>query len=227
MEETNQLYESPEIQETQEQPDVEVAATESAPTTQQVPPRESNAVRFLREEKNRLEREKIELANRLKQLEESQKQPAYESDDLVQRGYVDKRLKDIEQQVKKSTAEYKIKAQYPDFDKVVNDYTISALREKYPSLAYSIGQAYENDQFNGSAAAYDAIKNMGLYVDDAYAQDRDRAQMNSNKPKSLQAVAPAKQISPIAAASAFASDINSQEYKDKVYKEMMFFAGKR
>ena len=226
MDENNQLYESPEIQETQEQPDVEVAATESAAATQQAPPRESNAVRFLREEKNRLEREKIELANRLKQLEESQKS-SVDPNDLVQRGYVDQQHQEMKREVQKITAEYKIKMQYPDFDKVVNDDTISALRDKYPSLAMTIGQTYDRDPLNGNAAAYEAIKNMGLYVDDAYAQDRDRAQMNSNKPKSLQAVAPAKQISPIAAASAFASDINSQEYKDKVYKEMMFFAGKR
>lgn len=218
----HQLYESPEVETSQEQSEEVVQAQ----PVKQPEAKEANAVRFLREEKNRLEREKIELANRLKQLEESQK-AALDPEDLVQRRYVDQQTQEVKKEVQKIAAEYKIKMQYPDFDKVVNDETISALREKYPSLAITIGQTYERDQFNGSAAAYEAIKNMGLYVDDVYAQDRERAQLNSNKPKPVQAVSPGKQGSPIATASAYANDINNEEYKKNLYKEMMYYSGKR
>lgn len=208
-----------------------VAEAQSAP---QEPQPENFAVKRLKEEqlklrdeKFRLEREKAEMAARLKQLEESQKSPSYDSDDLVQRGYVDQRIKALEQQVQKTTAEYKLKAQYPDFDRVVNDATISALKEKYPSLAYTIGQAYEHDQFNGAAAAYDAIKNMGIYHEDTYALDRERAQLNAGKPRMSQSVATAKPNSPIAAANAFSDELKSEEYKKNLFKEMMFYANQK
>lgn len=197
---------------------------EDAPVEQidvQKPKEDKAAVRYLREQKQRLERENIELANRLRQIEESKK-ASYDPDDLMQRKHFDEELQQIKKEIAKSTSEYKLAMRYPDFDKVVNDDTIQLLKEKYPSLATTIGEAYHRDQYNGSAAAYDAIKNLGLYNEDIYAADRDRAQANASKPRSVQSIAPSKPTNPIAQANAF--NVDDKNYMANKYKEMMYYA---
>jgi len=202
-------------------------SVEEAPVEQidlQKPKEDKIAVRYLREQKQKLERENLELANRLRQLEEAKK-PSYDPDDLMQRKHFDEELQQIKKEIAKSTSEYKLAMRYPDFDKVVNDDTIQLLKEKYPSLATTIGEAYHRDQYNGSAAAYDAIKNLGLYNEDIYAADRDRAQSNASKPRSVQSISPSKSTNPIAEANAF--NVDDKNYMANKYKEMMYYAKKK
>jgi hypothetical protein len=190
----------------------------------QKPQEDKAAVRYLREQKQRLERENIELANRLRQVEEAKK-ASYDPDDLMQRKHFDEELQQIKKEIAKSTSEYKLAMRYPDFDKVVNDDTIQLLKEKYPSLATTIGEAYHRDQYNGSAAAYDAIKNLGLYNEDIYAADRQRAQSNASKPRSVQSISPSKSTNPIAEANAF--NVDNKDYMTNKYKEMLYYANKK
>lgn len=224
----------------QEQPvEQEVVANEQAvqeavqeveqPVQKKAEQQEPNAVRRLREEKQRLEREKSEMANRLKQLEESHKasQSSYDADDLVPRKYVDDQLKEIRQQAQRNADEYRLKSQYPDYDKVVNNATISILEEKNPALAKAIGQVYERDQYSAASAAYEAIKNMGIYTEDSFSQDRERAQLNAGKPRPTQSVSPAKGLSPIASANAFADDLSNESYRKKMWEETKLYMKNR
>lgn len=191
-----------------------------------VAPKEDKSVRYLREQKQKLERENAEMAQRLRQMEEAKK-ASYDPDDLMQRKHFDEELQQIKKEISKSTSEYKLAMRYPDFDRVVNDDTIQALKEKFPSLAISIGEAYNRDHYNGSAAAYDAIKNLGLYNEDVYAADRERAQMNASKPRSAQSISPAKQTNPIAEANAMNAGVNNKDYMTNKYKEMVYYAKKK
>ncbi len=204
---------SPDIEETE----VQVSEQPQASQTQ-----ESEGVRSLRSERERLSRENKELLNRLKIAEEQrgQAQPNYDPDDYVPRQYVDNELKSIKKQLQEAS----IKNNYPDFDKVVNDSTIGLLKENNPALAYAISQV--GDTYSQASAVYEAIKNLGLYTEDKFEKDRNTAQQNANKPKPLQAVTPQNQKtnSPLSHANAFAE--GSEEYRNQLWKEMNFYRKK-
>ena len=208
MEEHNQELQDQVIEEThQEQPEQLV---QSAPV-------ETEGMKSLRSERERLARENRELMQRIKDIEAS-KNDQGDPDDLVPRRYVDERLKAVERQMLQTSTEYKIKNNYPDFDKVVNDATIAHLKEKNPALAYAIGQV--GDTYSQASAAYEAIKNLGIYVEDTYAKDRERAQENASKPRTLQSIASnaQKSHSPLSEVNAFAE--GSKEYREQLWKEM-------
>lgn len=176
----------------------------------------------LRNARNELEKKNRELEKRLRQIEEAQKAQAsqsnYDPEDLVQRRYVDERVQQLEKQVQQTTMEYRIKTQYPDFDKVVNDATIAALKEKNPALATAIGQT--PDIYSQASAAYEAIKSLGIYTQDTYSADRERAQYNTNKPRSShQLGVNAKSSNPLSTVNSFTGKL-TDEYKQNVWKEM-------
>ncbi len=211
MEEYNQEVQDQVVEETQqEQPEQQAQAA----------PIETEGMKSLRSERERLSKENRELMIRLKASEDRQKamQDAGDPDDLVPRRYVDDRLRAVEKQLHQTSTEYKLKTNYPDFDKVVNDATISHLKEKNPALAYAIGQV--GDVYSQASAAYEAIKNLGIYVEDTYSKDRERAQENASKPRTLQSIASnsQKSHSPLSGVNAFAE--GSKEYKEQLWKEM-------
>lgn len=214
MEEHNQELQDQVVEETtqeQEQPQAQSA------------PVETEGMKELRAQRERLAKENRELMMRLKQVEDAKKAIADDGDpdDLVPRRYVDERLKAVERQVMQTSTEYKIKNNYPDFDKVVNDATIERLKEKNPALAYAIGQV--GDIYSQASAAYEAIKNLGIYVEDNYARDREKAQENAAKPRTLQSIASnsQKSHSPLSGVNAFAE--GSKEYKEQLWKEMNYY----
>jgi hypothetical protein len=206
------------IQQEVEQTTEETVEQASVPETPPAPQENAN-LRSVRLAKEKLERENQELINRLKQIEESKK-AQHDPDDLVPRRYVDEQLQEVKKQMHQASTEYKLKVEYPDFDKVVNDATISRLKEKNPALAYAIGQV--GDVYSQASAAYEAIKNLGIYTADTFEKDRERAQHNANKPKSLQSInsnnnsAPG---SPINHANAFAEGL-TEDHKKQLWKEM-------
>jgi hypothetical protein len=118
-----------------------------------------------------------------------------------------------------TTAEYRLKTQYPDFDKVVNEATIAALNEKNPALALAISQSSTDIYVKGSAA-YEAIKNAGLYIEDNYSQDRLKAQQNMVRPKAAQSISSStsKTGSPTSA-NPYDGKL-TDEYKQKMWEEI-------
>lgn len=186
----------------------------------QAAPVETEGIKTLRSDRERLARENNELMRRLKEAEMRQKaaQDAGDPDELVLRRDVDKRFRELEHQLHQTSTENKLKNNYPDFDKVVNEATISHLKEKNPALAYAIGQV--GDTYSQASAAYEAIKNLGIYVEDNYSKDRERAQENASKPRSLQSIASnaQKSHSPLSQVNAFAE--GSKEYREQLWKEM-------
>lgn len=213
MEEHNQELQDQVIEETHQE--------QSEPQQAQAAPVETEGMKSLRSERERLARENRELMQRLKEAEAARHADQGDPDDLVPRRYVDERLKAVERQVQQTSTEYKLKTNYPDFDKVVNDATIAHLKEKNPALAYAIGQV--GDVYSQASAAYEAIKNLGIYVEDTFERDRERAQANAAKPKTLQSIASnsQKSHSPLSGVNAFAE--GSKEYKEQLWKEMNYY----
>ncbi len=200
-------------------------ATEVSPETTHTAPAApageyTQDFRNLRTAKERLEFENRELQARISKIEEERKKEKYDPDELVERSYVDKQLKETKAEMQRMSNEYRLKANYPDFDKVVNETTIAKLKEKNATIAAAIGQV--PDTYSQAAAAYEAIKTMGIYNEDVYSDDRQRAQDNANKPRPLQSIAPQKGDSAVPTATAFGEGL-TDERKREVWKEMQHY----
>jgi len=193
--------------------------------------KESN-FRALREKQEQLEKAHKEALEKLKKYET--KQPEDEDleinigdDDLFEGKHYRKlqkqlkkqeeTLKNYENQVKLTTTETKLKTQYTDFDKVVSEENIRKLRETEPEIAQAISST--SDIYSKAVSAYKMIKKLGIYVEDNFQEDRNLAQKNAMKPKSVASVSPQQAESPLTRANAFANGLTS-ELKRELWREM-------
>jgi hypothetical protein len=219
----------------------ETEVTEVPPAEVQQPQESSQQLNFrnLREAKERAERERDELLGRFQEQERQRTQAQTQSvqqddenldigqDDIVEGKHLSKvgrKLKRLEEELRSykqqsttSVAEARIKAQYPDFDKVVTKDNISSLRELYPELAHTLNSS--TDLYNTASSAYTLIKKFGIYQEDIYMADRARAQANAAKPKPLAAVTPQQGDSPLSHANAFANGL-TDDLRKNLLKEM-------
>lgn len=175
----------------------------------------------VREKAERLERERNEY---MRMLEEERQRKAEASDieladdDLVEAKHFKKYQREL-QAIKKQTeqarqeaalaaTELKLKSQFPDFEKVVCESTISALNDAYPELAKSLST--NNDVYSKAVSAYTMIKNLGIYKENTHMAEKTIAQKNAAKPKPLVSIAPQKGDSPLSKANVFAEGLSPE-----------------
>lgn len=189
----------------------------------------------MREKADRAERERDEAIRRLREIEAASK-PLVPSDDefnigpdeLAEGKHLNKvvqemkRLKgELNEYKKKSseeTTEARIKAEYPDFDKVVSRDNIEALKNNYPEVAHTLNSS--NDLYATARAAYTLIRKLGISPEvNPYEADKDLAQRNSVKPRPLASVSPHQGDSALSRANAFANGL-TDDVKEALRKEM-------
>lgn len=199
-------------------------------------------MRALREKAEKAERERDEYGRYIQEIQrraqmieaqEKQKQAPIEQDydvndeDLLEGKHYKKlvgKYKALEEKLEQATRsnyataiEARIKSQYNDFDQVVNADSIKALRDSEPELAESL---HANPDIHSKAVAtYKAIKRMGLMPSNEYNPDKELAQKNSAKPKSLASISPQQGESPLSRANAFANGL-TDELRKQLLKEM-------
>lgn len=217
----------------------EVVEQEPQPTKRKPTPAESFAElkkAKLREERERLrlEAEKQELLARLAAYEKNQQPQAQEDDDeirvnpddLLEGRHLSKvgkkiakleqKLSQYEQQTKQIAIETRLKAQYPDFERVVNPSNIELLKAQHPEIAQTLGTS--SDLYATAVAAYTMIKKLGI-ADEEIAINSTRIASNAVKPRSMATVAPQQGSSPLARANAFAQGL-TPELQQQLLKEM-------
>jgi hypothetical protein len=191
-------------------------------------------LRILRERSQRAERERDELMRRLAEVEAKTKPQVEDEDfrigdDEIAEGKhlskITKKMKKLEEQIANyqqqtnvSTTEARLKAQYPDFERVVNKENIELLRESYPDVAATLNSS--TDLYNTASSAYTLIKKLGIAQEDQYAQDRARAQTNAAKPRPLTSISPQGSDSPLSRANAFAGPL-TDDLKKTLHREMI------
>lgn len=238
------MFDDTELQDNQQVPAEEVntipLSSAEAPVEEVKQPQESSEVknfRALREKTERIERERDEAIRVIKEMQSRNQPVAQEEEDLnftidpdaIAEGKhlskVDKRIRKLQtelqsykQRTQEELIEAKIKAAYPDFDKIVNNANIAQLQEQYPELAATIGSS--TDLYSKAVSAYTMIKKFGIVQDDPYESDRLRAQANAKKPKSLAALSPSQGDSPLSQANAFAQGL-TDDLKKQLHKEMI------
>lgn len=185
--------------------------------------------RYLRQQNETLQKERDEYYRVLKNIEAQQKQTPEEvnnlgPDDLVEWKHVQRELNKVKeelttykQQSYQYSAESRLKAQYPDFDRVVNDASIAALREQYPELAQSLNS--NPDVYSKASAVYTLVKKFNLAPSDESLLERARIQENSKKPRPLSSISPQQGETPLSKANAFANGLTN-ELRAQLLKEM-------
>jgi len=129
---------------------------------------------------------------------------------------LEQKLQESQQINNSSIAEARIRSSFPDIDQVVSKDNIDILNQYYPEIAKSL--RYTPDLYEQAAAAYSAIKNLGIYKDQKVTQT-PKAVVNTNKPRSLASVSPQQGDSPLSRANAFANGL-TDEVKQQLRKEM-------
>lgn len=216
---------------------------EETTQTNEAPVAEDNKDRNLyeaRKAKERAEKERDEARRIIQEMESKQKpkpEPKEEKEedewnfgddeDLAEVKHlkamakaIKKQKKELEEYKKQTTAvtaETRLKAQYPDLEKVVSSENIEKLKEVDPDLALSL--QYNPDVYSKYSAAYKAIKRLNIYKEDKYVADKQKAQQNSNKPRPLTSVSPQQGDGPLSKANAFANGL-TDELKKNLWKEM-------
>jgi hypothetical protein len=187
--------------------------------------------KLLRQSKDKLQRELEEaralLAQRSAPKEEEQEESFdynLNPDDLAEGKHflsLKKELNSLkkarEEDAKRSmvaTAEMRIKADFPDFDKVASYENQKKLRELDSDIADSI--LATGDMYKAHAMAYKMIKLLNIHRDTTYDQSKEIAQKNSLKPKSLNSLAPQKSDTPLSHANAFANGLTSELTKQLI-----------
>lgn len=130
---------------------------------------------------------------------------------------LEKQLQQYENQNKVSSAEARLRSQYPDLDSVVSRENVERLREMYPEIARSL--ASTPDIYDQGAAAYKIIKNLGIHKESALEFDHIRTAANTKKPRPLASVSPQQGDSPLSRANAFANGL-TDDVKTQLRKEM-------
>lgn len=222
------------VEQLQEQEEAPKEDTYSAPRGAKEEASESAADRNFRELRKKAEaaeRERDEMRRYLEELRaQSQQKPAEEEefnlrpDDIPEWKHVERHIKKLEnklsqyeQQTNLVTTETRLKAQYPDFDVIVNQSNIEMLRDRYPEVADTI--ASSGDMYKKAVCAYTMIKQLGIGQVTQADVDRDRALKNASKPRPLASVSPQQGDSPLSRANAFADGL-TDELKEQLLKEM-------
>jgi hypothetical protein len=164
------------------------------------------------EDGERIRLERDEYARVIQELKANQNQSREEEfnlndDDLTEgRHYkkLEKELRDLRKRDVDRSAEFErqkkeaylkqvdmmLKTQYPDFEKVVTSENIELLNTIDGNMARSI--ASNPDIYSQAIAAYERIKEKGIYKEDVFSSERGKAEKNLVKPRPLSSVASQK-----------------------------------
>lgn len=186
----------------------------------------------LRLAKARAEKERDEAYRLVKEYEASLEAKdddlGIKDDDLAEGRHlskIQKKIKNLEQKVSISEqknyeiiTEQKLKAKYPDFDKVVTSENIAALSQKNPAVARML--ASSPDLETAGESAYLFIKQfVGTPSTNYNDREKEIVQKNFEKPRPLTSVSPQQGDSPLTRANAFASGL-TDDLREQLKKEM-------
>ena len=188
---------------------------------------ESN-MRDLRLAKERAERERAQLADRIAEYEkqkEAASAPVYGDEDFVEGKHlkreveaIRKQLKNYESQATQLADEARLKSKYSDFYKVVTSEAIDRLKDDDPEFAETIAMSQSSLYARGSST-YKRIKELGIYIEDTHSREKEIALKNAAKPKSVNSVSPQRGESPLTMANAFANGL-TDDLKKQLWEEM-------
>ncbi len=215
----------------EQQPEVQEEQSQELQAQQKKDVSAAENLKRLREKADRAERERDEAVRIVKELKErsssTEDDLGINADELVEGKHlskVSKKIRKLEEEIgaykahsEQVAIESRIKNTYNDFDKIVSEESITRLKEEYPELAESIINT--PNLYNKAVAAYTMIKKLGIVSEDKFDQERQLAQKNANKPRTLTSISPQQGDTPLSRANAFANGL-TDDLKSELRREM-------
>ena len=196
----------------------------------------SKHFKTLKAEKEQAQRERDELMRMLQEERSRGVQPKQEEDDfgIDENNYIEgkdlkkvvKELKELRKditQYKQKTAievtEARLKAEIPDYQKILSDENVEILKDNYPEIAETIFNS-QADPFKVAKAACNMITKLGIHVEDKHTAKREVVQANLAKPRASTTVAPRQGQSPLSQANEYGSDTLTEERMAALRREV-------
>lgn len=168
-----------------------------------------------------------ERNRRLEQEVEALKKPRDDDDDIGMKDddiaegkhlkSLKKEIKELKAHIKKqeaSSIDDRLALKHPDFGDVVTRDNIEKLKAEEPELAASL--SHITDPYSQGVAAYKMLKKLGIAQNVVEAPEKKKAEVNSQKPVSVNAVS---KNSAIGNAHLFENGL-TKELKQQLWKEM-------
>jgi len=222
-----QEQQSAEEQSQQEQAQPEQIAASSQPERETSKEKNIRALRERAQRADQLERERDELLRMVREQhravaptppQEEDLEFKLDDNDLAEGKHLSKVQRKI-QHLETQLIEARLKALYPDFDRVVSAENVRALSSSYPEIAATLNSS--RDLYGKAVSAYTMIKKLGLtQQEDSYSRDREIAAQNAAKPRPLASVSPQQGDSPLSHANAFANGL-TPELRKQLHREMV------
>ncbi len=227
----------------------------STETQQQQVQETAEAINFkaMRAEKDRIQQENARLqkerddAYRARYEYEAQMRQQYQQpqvpsvneidnlkdDELIEARHLKQNMKKMQQemqQIKQQTElnviETQLKSKYADFDDVVSQNNLSALKESYPDIYKTIYTS--NDLYSKGSAAYQLIKKFVNQQESAaspsYMTDKQKIIDNAARPRNINTLKPQQSTNPLDNAHSYVSQKAEMERKKQVYEHMQQYA---
>jgi len=131
---------------------------------------------------------------------------------------LNKKLQELERQLKQKDAEGvedRLRAKFPDYDEVLTVENVEYMQQHDPELVLSI-QRMSDDPYKQALAAYKLLKKTDYHMNKGTMQEKQKAEDNSKRPVSVQAV---RKQGALAEANRFSNGLTS-ELKKALYREM-------
>jgi len=216
------------VQKDSEQSQAEIV--EETPEQEKPETPAARAFRDMRTQKEMAEREleltkryvrEIEARSQQPQQPQPQPEPELSDSDLVEWKHVKKlqsELSSLRNQAADQVQESKLRTKYPDIDSVVTADNIERLRMSDPDSAQAVQEA--KSLYAKGLLAYRLIKALDPAPGvDAYERDKQQAQLNAQKPRSLSSLHPQRGGTPLSRAASYAGDL-TPELQKALLKEM-------
>jgi hypothetical protein len=175
-----------------------------------------------RKKMEQLQKERDELAQKLKETESKKPQPSYrDPSDLAEWRDVEEVKKMNAQdraQLQRELQEIKLRAKYPDIEQVLSSDNVAKFREADPDLAQIIADMPDDNK--KAEAAYKYMKKMGIGQEKTYDKEKEVIAANAQKPRSSSA---AGKAAPLSGMNDFIE--NPEAYRKALYKQMLRDAG--
>ena len=166
----------------------EAPVTEAPTNNEKQPSQQELNYKALREAKRKAEQERDALLAELNKYKSTESKNT--SDDVVVK--TQKELEELksqwtmyQQQAAAKQIEEKLKKEFPDLEKVVNDENIETLKARDADFANLTNSEIKSPQdlYNRAISAYALIKKYGIYVEDNFDKERKKVEENLSKPR--------------------------------------------
>lgn len=139
------------------------------------------------------------------------------------RRYTDKVVKDLEakyQRMEEIIAENRIRAKYPDLNRVLTNENYLILQQRAPANFERLKSL--PDSWDKVELMYEAIKSYGIDKMDEYKAEQARIKANLQRPRAVNSVINTKKDSALANVNSFVDEYSmSEEQRQQEYREMM------